>query len=102
MAIRQITPDCGRSVVAVGEEAKKMLGRTPANITAIRPLKDGVIADFTVTEKMLQHFIRKVHETRLIRPSPRFWYAFPAALPRLSAEPLKSLPSAQGPERYIS
>ena len=47
-----------------------MLGRTPANITAIRPMKEGVIADFTVTEKMLQYFIHKVHESRLIRPSP--------------------------------
>ena len=48
------------SVVAVGVDAKQMLGRTPANITAIRPLKDGVIADFAVTEKMLTHFIDKV------------------------------------------
>ena len=47
-----------RTVVAVGSEAKKMLGRTPGNISAIRPLKDGVIADFQVTEEMLKHFIR--------------------------------------------
>ena len=52
----------GQKVVeAVGIDAKRMLGRTPGNITAIRPLKDGVIADFQVTEKMLQHFIKKVH-----------------------------------------
>ena len=62
----------GRKVVqAVGLEAKRMLGRTPGNITAIRPLKDGVIADFFVTEKMLQHFIRKAHAEGLFRPSPR-------------------------------
>src|SRR6185436_18826690 len=48
-------------VVAVGEEAKKMLGRTPANIIAIRPMKVGVISDFEVTEAMLKYFIRKVH-----------------------------------------
>src|SRR3990167_5775710 len=55
-------PQTGQNhVVAVGLEAKRMLGRTPANIIATRPLKDGVIADFHVTEKMLQHFIRKVH-----------------------------------------
>ena len=48
-----------------------MLGRTPGNITAIRPLKDGVIADFLVTEKMLTYFIAKVHENSFIRPSPR-------------------------------
>ena len=60
-----------KSVAAVGNDAKRMLGRTPGNIPAIRPLKDGVIADFQVTEKMLQHFIRKVHENSFIKPSPR-------------------------------
>jgi len=49
-------------VLAVGDEAKQMLGRTPGNITAIRPMKDGVIADFIVTEEMIKHFIRKVHK----------------------------------------
>ena len=53
-----------KTVAAVGLEAKRMLGRTPGNITAIRPLKDGVIADFHVTEKMLQHFIHKVHKNK--------------------------------------
>ena len=57
-----------KSVAAVGAEAKRMLGRTPGNITAIRPLRDGVIADFVVTEKMLQHFIHKVHENSFITP----------------------------------
>src|SRR6267143_1618765 len=57
------------SVLAVGHEAKAMLGRTPGNIIAIRPLKDGVIADFDVTEKMLHYFISKVHRRRtLVRP----------------------------------
>ena len=60
-----------KTVTAVGSDAKRMLGRTPGNISAIRPLKDGVIADFQVTEKMLQHFIHKVHENSFIRPSPR-------------------------------
>jgi rod shape-determining protein MreB len=54
-----------------------MLGRTPGNIIAIRPLKDGVIADFQVTEKMLQHFIHKVHEVSFIRPSPRVLVCVP-------------------------
>jgi len=53
---------------AVGIEAKRMLGRTPGNISAIRPLKDGVIADFDVTESMLKHFIRKVHQNRWAHP----------------------------------
>jgi len=64
-------------VEAVGVEAKRMLGRTPGNITAIRPLKDGVIADFQVTEKMLQHFIKKVHENSFIPPSPRVLICVP-------------------------
>jgi rod shape-determining protein MreB and related proteins len=66
-----------KTVTAVGADAKRMLGRTPGNITAIRPLKDGVIADFQVTEKMLQHFIHKVHENSFIRPSPRVLVCVP-------------------------
>ncbi|NVN12351.1 rod shape-determining protein [Nguyenibacter vanlangensis] len=54
-----------KQVLAVGEEAKQMVGRTPGNITAIRPLRDGVIADFEVAEEMIKHFIRKVHNRRM-------------------------------------
>jgi rod shape-determining protein MreB len=53
-----------KQVLAVGEEAKLMLGRTPGNIEAIRPLRDGVIADFEIAEEMIKHFIRKVHNRR--------------------------------------
>lgn len=75
VAIRQHN---GQKVVeAVGMEAKRMLGRTPGNITAIRPLKEGVIADFQVTEKMLQHFIKKVHESSWLQPSPRVLVCVP-------------------------
>ena len=79
VAIRQDHRAAGgaKAIAAVGAEAKLMLGRTPGNITAIRPLKDGVIADFTVTEKMLQHFIHKVHETKFFRPSPRVLICVP-------------------------
>lgn len=66
-----------KTIEAVGADAKRMLGRTPGNITAIRPLKDGVIADFQVTEKMLQHFISKVHQNSFIRPSPRVLVCVP-------------------------
>ncbi|HDZ89321.1 MAG: rod shape-determining protein [Deltaproteobacteria bacterium] len=59
----------GSKVLSVGREAKMMLGRTPGNIVAIRPMKDGVIADFEITEAMLRHFIRKAHNRRtLVRP----------------------------------
>lgn len=78
VAIRQEEHSAGnRRIVAVGVEAKRMLGRTPGNIMAIRPMKDGVIADFFVTEKMLQHFIHKVHENRFLRPSPRVLVCVP-------------------------
>ncbi len=66
-----------KSIAAVGTEAKQMLGRTPGNITAIRPLKDGVIADFAVTERMLRFFIEKVHKSKLLRPSPRILICVP-------------------------
>ncbi len=66
-----------KTVTAVGSDAKRMLGRTPGNIMAIRPLKDGVIADFQITEKMLQHFNHKVQENSLIRPSPRVQVCVP-------------------------
>ena len=66
-----------KTVQAVGLEAKLMLGRTPGNLQAIRPMKDGVIADFTVTEQMLKFFIKKVHDTRMFRPSPRIIICVP-------------------------
>jgi rod shape-determining protein MreB len=66
-----------RAILAVGQEAKKMLGRTPGSIQAIRPMKDGVIADFTVTGEMLKYFIRKVHENRFLQPSPRIVICVP-------------------------
>lgn len=77
VAIRQDGVNGQRRVAAVGLEAKRMLGRTPGNISAIRPMKDGVIADFFVTEKMLQHFIHKVHENRFLKPSPRVLVCVP-------------------------
>ncbi len=77
VAIRSNLDGGPRTIEAVGTAAKGMLGRTPANIEVIRPLKDGVIADFTTTEKMLQHFIRKVHKSRLFRPSPRVLVCVP-------------------------
>ena len=66
-----------KSVAAVGTDAKRMLGRTPGNITAIRPMKDGVIADFEVTEQMLKYFIKKVHETGFFPPAPRVLVCVP-------------------------
>lgn len=78
VAIRQDEGPSGKKVIQeVGVAAKQMLGRTPGNITAIRPMKDGVIADFTVTEQMLKQFIKKVHPSRLFSPSPRIVICVP-------------------------
>ena len=78
VAIRQEGgPSSKKTIQAVGIEAKQMLGRTPGNITAIRPMKDGVIADFTITEQMLKYFIKKIHDSRMLSPSPRIIICVP-------------------------
>jgi rod shape-determining protein MreB len=73
--------------LAVGEEAKRMLGRTPGNIIAIRPMKDGVIADFEITEAMLRHFIQKVHNNKLI--PPRVVVAVPSGITEVEKRAVK-------------
>ena len=78
VAIRQEGgPHAKKTIQAVGKEAKQMLGKTPGNIVAIRPMKDGVIADFTITEQMLKQFIKKVHDNKLFSPSPRIIICVP-------------------------
>ncbi|MDI1230590.1 rod shape-determining protein [Methylobacter sp. G7] len=77
VAIKEDRVRGNKTIAAVGLDAKRMLGRTPGNITAIRPLKDGVIADFAVTERMLRFFIEKVHQSKLLRPSPRILICVP-------------------------
>ncbi|MEJ2686037.1 MAG: rod shape-determining protein [Gammaproteobacteria bacterium] len=85
-----------RKALAVGIDAKRMLGRTPDAIQAIRPLKDGVIADFTVTEKMLQHFIHKVHETRFFKPSPRVLVCVPCGSTQVERRAIKESAAGAG------
>lgn len=84
----------GKVIVAVGVEAKNMLGRTPGHITAVRPMEDGVIADFTYTEKMLQYFIGKVHDTRLLKPSPRVLVCVPVGSTQVERRAIRE--SAEG------
>jgi rod shape-determining protein MreB len=84
----------GKVVVAVGAEAKKMLGRTPEHITTVRPMRDGVIADFTYTEKMLQYFIRKVHGNRFLSPSPHVLVCVPFGSTQVERRAIKE--SAEG------
>ena len=85
-----------RQIVAVGSDAKRMLGRTPGNISAIRPMKDGVIADFMVTEKMLQHFIRKIHSTRFLRPSPRVLVCVPCGSTQVERRAIRESAAGAG------
>jgi len=75
-------------VLAVGNEAKRMLGRTPGNITAIRPMKDGVIADFEITEAMLRHFIRKVQSNRIM-VRPRIIISVPSGITEVEKRAVK-------------
>src|SRR5210317_2266310 len=82
-------------VLAVGDDAKRMLGRTPGNIVAVRPLRDGVIADYEVTEAMLRHFIRKVHNRRnWIRP--RIVIAVPSGITEVEKRAVNTSAAAAG------
>ncbi|HHI93436.1 MAG TPA: rod shape-determining protein [Gammaproteobacteria bacterium] len=87
-----------KNIAAVGAEAKRMLGRTPGNIQAIRPLKDGVIADFTVTEKMLQHFIHKVHtdKFKFFHPSPRVLVCVPCGSTQVERRAIRESAAGAG------
>ncbi|MGH8558210.1 MAG: rod shape-determining protein [Methylococcales bacterium] len=96
VAIREDSIRGVKTVAAVGVEAKRMLGRTPGNITAIRPLKDGVIADFTITEKMLQYFIHKVHSSKILRPSPRVLICVPCGSTKVERRAIKESATGAG------
>ena len=102
VAVRQDAGNNQRRVAAVGIEAKRMLGRTPGNMTAIRPLKDGVIADFFITEKMLQHFIHKIHQHRFLRPSPRVLVCVPCGSTQVERRAIReSVMGAGAREVYL-
>ena len=91
----------GKKVLAVGTEAKAMLGRTPGNITAIRPLKDGVIADFEITEDMLKYFIKKVHN-RSFMVRPRIIVCVPSGITQVEKRAVReSVQSAGANEVYL-
>src|SRR5215207_2411242 len=89
-------------VLSVGDEAKRMLGRTPGNIVAIRPLKDGVIADFEITEAMLKYFIQKVHNHRRRLVRPRVVIGVPNGITEVEKRAVKeSAESAGAREVYL-
>ena len=85
-----------KNVIAVGREAKSMLGRVPYSIEAIRPMKDGVIADFTITEQMLKHFIRSIHAKSFLRPSPRIIICVPCGSTQVERRAIRESALAAG------
>ena len=89
-----------RQVLAVGEEAKQMVGRTPGNIEAIRPLRDGVIADFEVSEEMIKHFIRKVHSRRGFA-SPRMIICVPSGSTAVERRAIQESAESAGARRVF-
>src|SRR5262252_2756601 len=100
VAIRQEGGPNGKKVIQeVGIAAKQMLGRTPGNITAIRPMKDGVIADFTVTEQMLKHFIKKAHNSRIFKPSPRMIICVPCGSTQVERRAIRESALGAGASR---
>jgi len=102
VAIRQEGGPSGKkTIAAVGTEAKQMLGRVPGNIEAIRPMKDGVIADFTVTEQMLKQFIKMVHESRLFSPSPRIIICVPCGSTQVERRAIRDAARGAGASRVF-
>ena len=96
VVVRNDKSSNGKKIEAVGLEAKKMLGRTPTGLQAIRPMKDGVISDFMVCEKMLQHFIRKVHDSKFFRPSPRVLVCVPCGATQVERRAIRESASGAG------
>ena len=100
VAIRQEGGPNGKKVIQeVGLAAKQMLGRTPGNITAIRPMKDGVIADFTITEQMLKQFIKRVHKASIFTPSPRIVICVPCGSTQVERRAIRESAFAAGARR---
>ena len=89
VALRHEKGATDSTVIAVGQEAKNMLGRTPGSIEAIRPMKDGVIADFKVTEKMLQYFMKKVLKSGFFSPSPKVLICVPCGATQVERRAIK-------------
>jgi rod shape-determining protein MreB len=97
VAIRQEGgPNGKKTIQAVGREAKQMLGKVPGNIEAIRPMKDGVIADFTVTERMIKQFIKMAHGPRLFSPSPRIIICVPCGSTQVERRAIKEAAHGAG------
>jgi len=100
VAIRQEGGPNGKKVIQeVGLAAKQMLGRPPGNITAIRPMKDGVIADFIITEQMIKQFIKRVHQNRFFSPSPRIIICVPCGSTQVERRAIRDAAIGAGASR---
>jgi len=100
VAIRQEGGPNGKKVIQeVGLAAKQMLGRTPGNITAIRPMKDGVIADFIITEQMIKQFIKRVHRSKFFSPSPRIIICVPCGSTQVERRAIRDAANGAGASR---
>jgi rod shape-determining protein MreB and related proteins len=89
-------PNGKKTILAVGKEAKEMLGKVPGNIEAIRPMKDGVIADFNITQQMIKQFIRMVHAPRVFAPSPRIIVCVPCGSTQVERRAIKEAAHSAG------
>jgi rod shape-determining protein MreB and related proteins len=89
-------PSGKKTILAVGKEAKEMLGKVPGNIEAIRPMKDGVIADFNITQQMIKQFIRMVHAPRIFAPSPRIIICVPCGSTQVERRAIKEAARSAG------
>jgi rod shape-determining protein MreB len=89
-------PNGKKTILAVGKEAKQMLGKVPGNIEAIRPMKDGVIADFNITQQMIKQFIRMVHAPRVFAPSPRIIICVPCGSTQVERRAIKEAAHSAG------
>ncbi|MBT6279629.1 MAG: rod shape-determining protein, partial [Candidatus Thioglobus sp.] len=96
VAVRDDKGSLEKTVIAVGKEAKLMLGKTPGSIEAIRPMKDGVIADFTMTKKMLQHFIKQVLDFGFFAPSPIVLVCVPCSATQVERRAIKESAAEAG------
>ena len=99
--VAKIEEDGKTKVLAVGNEAKQMLGRTPGKIEAIRPMKDGVIADFEVAEQMIKHFIQKAHRGRRIISNPQIVICVPSGATNVERRAIRESADAAGARRVF-
>ena len=103
VAIAEDPQDGRKKIVAYGSQAKQMLGRTPGNLTTVRPMQDGVIADFKITSMMLKHFIHRAHRRKgAFRPAPRILVCVPSGATQVEKRAIRDAADGGGDRRRYS